>query len=321
MLEWVTSNSWCTDLENVEALKRIAKTKQSMGDYPNAMRCYDKAGALLKTLKEDVDLCNAHNGMDTSVDLATQLADLSLAGNELIGGKRPRMRQSGLKKQPASSERNTRNNRDGLSIPAISRLEVDIFQDRASIALTQGNLTSAQDVLDHLSSLNMDSAQLVHQNFLLSQLQICQFLLEISGNLVFGVLVDSAVALPSTISTTTDGQADRAKNTGAAGKHRSAKVLAKQTKGDESSGSPTVSFEIAQRFISKIEAALQQISITWQHRPSVTQHVVCIGFASSLRRRYSCCLRLDHMVRVSCSHSMCLSLKVGFIHYLLATDH
>lgn len=270
VLEWVTSNSWCTDLENVEALKRIAKTKQSMGDYPNAMRCYDKAGALLKTLKEDVDLCNAHNGMDTSVDLATQLADLSLAGNELIGGKRPRMRQSGLKKQPASSERNTRNNRDGLSIPAISRLEVDIFQDRASIALTQGNLTSAQDVLDHLSSLNMDSAQLVHQNFLLSQLQICQFLLEISGNLVFGVLVDSAVALPSTISTTTDGQADRAKNTGAAGKHRSAKVLAKQTKGDESSGSPTVSFEIAQRFISKIEAALQQISITWQHRPSVT---------------------------------------------------
>ena len=278
---------WCPNLTSVEALNRIAKTKQSLGDYHGAMRCYDEAGTLFKTLKEDVRTLHQARGItDMSVDLATQLADLSLVGTHLIDKKRPRRRQPGLKKQLESNERNVQHDQFEPSAPSILRLEVEVFHGRTSLALSQGRLTNAQETLEHVNSLKLDSAQLVHQTLLLARIQVCQLLLEISGDLVFGVLVDSAVAFPSTVSTIPAGHTDRATNAGAVGKQRGAKGLAKRIRGNESLGPSMVSFEVAKKFATKLEAALQQMSIAWQYSLSRTPvhrlHQICKLFTKTI---------------------------------------
>ena len=276
----VSHGALCPQVDTVTAILQLANAAECLGDQTRAEKCYIQAKELLNPLEKEAS-APAHKPscQAPSADLTAQLADLSLVDHDDNHRKRPCARQSGLSNVQASNNSLSSNHRPKSFInTTLLTLRAEILQGQASLALKQGLPGRAQTLLDEIESSAIPSAQLAVYNCLLAESQVDQTLMDTSNDLIFGILADSAVALPSLIATVA-GQGIGSSRRIAPCKSSSTKSRTVRKKNEAATDIREVYNETAHKLALTLEAALRRTNIAWQHsqRTSSTRRLLKVA--------------------------------------------
>ena len=196
--ESVSSPEYGFDLDNVVAHVRIAETERQRGNVMEAEGLYRSAKALLDHLDKGGSRSTGVYNDASSTDVVCRMAELA------ISQKRPKTKACGAtkhfhaKKQQLLSRGESRDRDAGRStIPLFSKIAIDILHGEAFVALTQDKPLTASSILHTVNTQSMDPSQILRHSFLSAQSHVEKVLTDISCDLVFSVLPDSALASPS----------------------------------------------------------------------------------------------------------------------------
>lgn len=170
----------------------------------NGLSAFDIAEHTLRTLMMKTVLADLTHQPSASEELDLQLRDLSLQEKKPMRKPQTKAQQAKpIKKATKASAQQEATQCIPEEIPAseaivLSRFKSDIQRGRIQAAFNEGNLGSANTLLDEAVSLPCDQQGSVLQALLASRIRLRQGIEQLVSNPVFCVLQESTIAYPST---------------------------------------------------------------------------------------------------------------------------
>ena len=196
--ESVSSPEYQFDLDNVVAHLRIAETERQRGNVMEAEGLCCSAKALFEHLDTGGSRSTGIYSDASSTDVVSTMAQLAISQKRPTTKVRGATKHFHSKKQQLLSRDGSRD-RDARpsKVPLLSKITVDIVHSEASIAFARGKPIAASSILQTVNTQSMDPSQILRHSLLSAQSHVEKVLTDISCDLVFSVLPDSALASPS----------------------------------------------------------------------------------------------------------------------------